>query len=439
MKQLFFLINLLIFQFAFAGDPQSSFTKIDNDILINSSTPNSLITKTITLTESQKILVVADGRYFPYNKNGIAQVNIQIDNNNSYSSNAIIDWTQSLNAVQHTFNCIATTTLAPGTHTIKLIGFTHPSTPNTNFKIGGGTGLSILINPAPTVVATGLTADSPTINYNTYPTNGFTPIPMTNILSNQIDVGSTPTNVITLSSGRVYKDCGEGDALWGLFLNNETCTNNGSSLWSVNDITRGAELQAPMFQHSFHTLTGSNSISLKAGELSFTYFENAVCYRVGANTKLISLSGMGLSGKASISDTNCNREEWKCYGSSVGTGGCPSVGTVHEVVSTQIEIPTGHNGVVLFLAKLRLQPDQNDIGGNSLLWLNIDGTDVGTLGVQEFKKPNGDSSRTISVSYLSADVNALSVGSHIVKVLLKANGSFKNISYSKDLPLVYFD
>ncbi|OVE54243.1 hypothetical protein [Chryseobacterium mucoviscidosis] len=153
---------------------------------------------------------------------------------------------------------------------------------------------------------------------------------MTSILTNQVSVGLTPTNVITLSSGRVYKDCGEGDALWGLFLNNETCTNNSSSLWSVNDITIGAELQAPMFQHSFHTLVGDNFISLKAGELSFTYFENKVCYKVGANTKLITLYGMNLSGKASISETNCNREEWKCYGSSVGTGGCPNVGNVNS-------------------------------------------------------------------------------------------------------------
>ncbi|OVE63330.1 hypothetical protein [Chryseobacterium mucoviscidosis] len=116
-----------------------------------------------------------------------------------------------------------------------------------------------------------------------------------------------------------------------------------------------------------------------------------------------------------------------------------TLGTIHEVVSSEINIPSGHNGVVLFLAKLRLQPYQNDVGGNSEMWLNIDGVNVGTLGVQEFKKPNGDSSRTISVSYLSSDVNKLSEGNHTVKVYLKANGSFKNISYSKDLPLVYFD
>ncbi|MDC8098323.1 hypothetical protein [Chryseobacterium rhizosphaerae] len=439
MKKLLLFISLLIINFFMAGSPESSFTKINNDILINSTIPNSIITKTFTLAENQNVLIVADGRYFPYNRNGIAQVNIQIDNDNSYSSNAIIDWSNSLNAVQHTFNCIASAKLTAGTHTIKLIAFTHPSTPNTNFMVGGGTGLSILINPAPNIISSGLGNDSSTINYNTYPTNGFTPIPMTNILTNQMSVGEVPMNVVSLTSGRVYKDCGEGDALWGIFLNNENCTNNGTSLWSVNDITRGAELQAPMFQHSFHTLTGNNSISLKAGELSFTYFENAVCYKVGANTKLISLYGMNFSGKAGISDTYCNREEWKCFGSSIGTAGCPSVGSIHEVVSTDVNIPIDHNGVVLFLAKLRLQPDSNDIGGNAELWLNIDGVNIGTSAVQEFKKPNGDSSRTVSVSYLSAGMDKLSSGHHTVKVYLKANGSYKNISYSKDLPLIYFD
>ena len=98
-----------------------------------------------------------------------------------------------------------------------------------------------------------------------------------------------------------------------------------------------------------------------------------------------------------------------------------------------------HNGVVLFLAKVRLQPDKDDIGGNSALWLNIDGVDVGTLGIQEFKQPNGDSSRTISASYLSVGVDKLYVGNHTVKVFLKATGNFKHISYSKDIPLIYLD
>lgn len=440
-KIIFLALNLLLSNSIMAeyGDPLSSFSKISNDVIISSTTPYSLITKSITLTETKKILVVADGRYFPHTNNGIAQTNIQIDNNNSYSNNSIINWKSSTNAVQHSFNCIASATLSSGTHTIKLVAFVHPSTPGTDFKIGSGTGLSILVDPAPNMISSKLTSDSSTINYTTYPTNGNTPIPMTNILTNSFDVGNNSTNVITLSSGRVYKDCGEGDALWGLFLNDEVCTNNNNSLWSVNDIFRGAELQAPMFQHSFHSLTGYNTVSLKASELSFNYFENQVCYKVGADTRLITLYGMNLSGKAPNSNTYCNREEWSCFGTSVGHPGCPNVGTSHEIVNTNVTIPSGHNGVVLFLTKVRLQPDKDDIGGYAALSINIDGIDVGTLGIQEFKQPNGDSSRTISASYLSSEGNKLSEGNHTIKVYLKAVGNFKHISYSKDLPLIYFD
>lgn len=156
-KQLLLLLNLLVFNITLAGDPLSSFTKINSDVVVGSSNPHDIITQTLTLTTSQKVLIIADGRYFPYTSNGIAQVNIQIDNNNSYSNNSIIDWSSSTNPVQHTFNCIASTTLAPGIHTIKLIAFTHPSTPGTNFKIGSESGLSILVNPAPNMISSKLT------------------------------------------------------------------------------------------------------------------------------------------------------------------------------------------------------------------------------------------------------------------------------------------
>lgn len=64
---------------------------------------------------------------------------------------------------------------------------------------------------------------------------------------------------------------------------------------------------------------------------------------------------------------------------------------------------------------------------------------VAVIGVQEFKHPNCDSSRTISASYLSSGVNKLSEGNHTVKVYLKATGSFKHIAYFQNLPLVYLD
>lgn len=436
IKKILVKLCLFSFSFLFAGDPLSSFTKTNRDIIINSSIPIAVINKKITLKKTQNVLLVADGSFSPFTKNGKAVISISIDNI-TVSNRSIIDWGTTDNPQTHTFNCIASATLNKGTHIIKLIANSHNETPNTNFKVNSDSGLSVLIDAAPNIVSSGYDNQDKVINFDSGKKGGVFPLPMENIITNRINL-EAETNVVTLCSGNSYKYCGEGDALWGIFLNDEDCINNGSSQWSVNDILRSAEQEAPMFLHSLHTLTGKNSISLKAGELSFTYFENPVCYKVDNSTKLISLYGMNIAGKVSITNTYCNREEWGVFG-SYSDKKYPPIDIPHEIISKDIEIPEGHNGVLLFLVKFRLQPDQKDIGGLAKLWLNIDGIDVGTIGVQGYKKPNGDSSRTISASYLSSGNSALSVGKHTIKVYLKAEGNFMHIAHSLDLPLVYFD
>ena len=91
------------------------------------------------------------------------------------------------------------------------------------------------------------------------------------------------------------------------------------------------------------------------------------------------------------------------------------------------------------MTKVRLQPGRDDLGGKASIWLNIDGKDVGTIGIQDYKFPNCESSRTLSASFLTSDNNRLSPGKHEVRVYLQAEGNFNTISYSIDLPLVYLD
>lgn len=138
-------------------------------------------------------------------------------------------------------------------------------------------------------------------------------------------------------------------------------------------------------------------------------------------------------------NTDCNREEWGCFGSNIDYPNCPKIGGIREAAVTTVTIPKGHNGIVLFMSKIRLQPDREDKGGVAKMWINIDGKDVGTIGTQGFNFPNGESSRTISASYLSAGIDKLTEGSHIIRLFLKAEGEFKHISYSLDLPLIYLD
>ena len=439
LQRIFTAILIIGFKLLLAGDKTSSFTKITKDLIISTTSVSPVITKNINIEKDFNVLIVADGSFSPYTKNGIAKVLIQIDGKNSYSNTSVIDWQHSNNPQTHGFNCIASIKLSKGQHTIRLVAFADKTTPNSNFKINQGSGLSILVDAAPNMIDSKLSKESELINYKTFPKDGKVPIPMTTILTNQVNVGDEQTNVITLSSGSSYGYCGEGDALWGVFINDEICTNNSNSLWSVNDLITGAELKAPMFSHAFHQLKGKNTISLKAGELAFNYFENQACYRVAPDTRLVSLYGMKLSGRAVLSNNYCNREEWGCFGTSNKVSYCTPIGERREYAILNVDIPKDHNGIILFMTKVRLQPGRDDLGGKASIWLNIDGKDVGTIGIQDYKFPNCESSRTLSASFLTSDNNRLSPGKHEVRVYLQAEGNFNTISYSIDLPLVYLD
>ena len=431
---LLFLINLL-----YAGDPNSYFSVTGKDQVINSLSEKILITKTYNLIKPQKVLVISNGTFAPYNKNGIAKVYIKIDGDSSIGNLSIINWKDSEIPMPHSFDCIATTNLTAGRHTISLVATVDKTTPDSNFKILKNTGLSILLDPAPYVISNNDSSKSTVIDTQPQRFKGFYPVAMNEILTNSFDVGSKSTNVVTLASGSSSLYNGEGDALWGILLNNEDCLNNDSSQWSVNDLYKGAELTAPMFLHSFHNLIGQNNLKLKGGKLTFDYFDNTVSYKVDNSVQLITLYGMKLSGKASISDATCNREDWGFFGTSKNQQNITPINTNHEVLHTDLNIPQDHNGVVLFLTKMRIQPGKEDLGGTAELWINVDGKDVGTIGVQEFKYPNCESSRTISASYLSTGKNRLTPGNHTVRDYLKATGDFKQIAHSQDLPLIYFD
>ncbi len=207
----------------------------------------------------------------------------------------------------------------------------------------------------------------------------------------------------------------------------------------MNDIYSGAELQAPMYTHSLYSVSGNNTISLKASELSFIDHENEACYRIGAQTRLISLWGMQVTGGTVASSQSCYREDFVCVGSSSGSPGCLPAGSRTAIAITNFSVPAGHNGVILFMAKTRFQADANDQGGNALLWINVDGVDVGTVGVQQINDPNGESSRTATASYLAAGSNRLSAGGHTVTVYASANGYFLHLAATKDLPLIFLD
>lgn len=440
IKKVLAYISILVFNFLSAGDPVSSFTKTEKDIIISSGTGTSVISRTFKLTKTQNVLIVADGSFVPHSNIGKGEIYIKVNNDSSLSNTSIIDWRDKATMSPHAFNCIAAVTLPKGTHTIKLMALVSKDSPAFNFKVGKNAGLSILVDAAKTMVTSVPKTPENVINVTTGRKGGQAPLAMDNMITNDVDAGQNKTNVISLSSGTSRWGGKDGDALWGIFLNDEDCINNGSSQWTVNDLLESTEYEAPMFSHAFHTLSGKNTLKLKAGELSFKDFENVTHYKINKNTRLISLYGMKLAGKAEITNTYCHREEWGFFGSSKKTFQYYwPVGVPKEIIAKEIVIPADHNGIVLFLAKFRLQAGPNGDQGLASLWLNIDGKDVGTISVQGFRPPVSTSSRTISSSYLSSGSSRLSAGKHIVKVYLKSEGTFEGIAHTFDLPLVYFD
>lgn len=444
---------------------ESRFTKLTSDTLVSSTGYQTVLSTSITLLQPKGVLVVADGRLYPAGRARMPDLGIRIDGSLADSSQAILDWTGTVSgaAVQHSFDAIAYRQLGAGTHTIQLVARNHPARGSGRFRVGADSALSVMVDPAPHVLVSKLGADSQNIDLATNQPPGIViregdPRPMVTLGRNRPWV-SSPTPVASLYSGRAYVACNtaypnntpgstnsEGDAAWGLQLSNSSCVENSQSSWSVNDLWRGAEKHANLYGHGYHTVTGGTSIEFNAGELVFNdsvnNFENAVCYRVGANSQMISLYGMGISGSAPVDFTGCRTYRFRCIGTSMGSSGCPTVGQEVVLATKTIHIPSGHNGVVFFSAKTRIQGDPSDAGGNTFLYLKIDGVQRGSFGVQQLVHPQGASSRTLTASYLSADgpqSARLAPGNHTVQVVAKAQGSFRHVSVTKDLPLVYFD
>jgi hypothetical protein len=410
---------------AFAAGPDSTFSMLYNDPQISGTIPTVLLSSTVTTLSSRTFLAVADGRYFPVVYNGIAVVTIRIDGSETFSSKARTDFRTS-NPMQRSFNALALVTLPAGTHSFQLIAYSDPSTPTGQFVVGSLSGLSVMTDPAPNSQVSSLTADSGDISTSTcsIPMSDGNSVPTTTLLTNGVNSFGVP--VLSLGSGSAYFTQGQGDAAWRIYLNDQPLPNTQAT-WAANDLMLAAERAAPMSVQAVTTSSGYANIGLKATELALGCSpENAVIYKASAGTRLVSLWGMNLMGSGSYFNTRA--DSWQADWAAVS-----------EVPTVTVTIPQGHNGVVLFMAKVRVQADSTDLGGNVVLRLNLDGVDVGTAAVQELRYPNSESTRTLSVSYLAAGAQNLSPGAHTMTLHPVVNGSFAHLALTKDMPLVYID
>ena len=403
---------------------------------LNVKSDTQLLSATITLPGAATVLLVADGRYGPLGKNA-ANIYITADGTKA-SNDSYIDWSKSTNMQQHCFNAIGVVTLGAGPHTFNLVA-DHIS--GGGFYVGAGSNLSVMVNPATEVAQTVLGADTGAFDFVTANCGDGCAVPHTPMVSRKTAVTSTADPVILLASGRSYAATAYGDAMWGIYVDG-AYPGNGTGLWTVNDIWDGAETQAPMYTHAFVNglSAGTHTFSLDASEFPWGTTEETVIYKVGAGTRLVTLrGGMTVKGSSPQSTALHDNTDYVAIGTSTGWPGVPPVGTSVLLAEASIDIPPNHTGVVMFIAKTRVQGDKTDAGGTVNLWIAIDGVKVSNDGLQQLASPCSSSQRTVTASYLSTGSSALSTGKHTVQVFGKATGSFLHLCMNKDLPLIWFD
>lgn len=440
---------------------QSSFQRIDEDLLVTTTTPIVVLSRNIVLNRPTRIVAVADGRHFPVDAPAAA-VRIRIDGDESMSSVAVTDWGSSQRPVMHAFNVLADATLGPGAHTIELIASAHPTRPG-RFRIGAGSGLSLLVQPHSQVLSSALPGQSENFQVTTYAPaqnidirEGAADRPLLPILTQLLtNPGSRTLDVVTLAAGRAFHACdsgidgGHGDALLGLRADG-ICQSTHSASWSVNDIDPNAELQAPVMLHGVQRLFPGQqrSLALVASELAFGSdfpgaHENGVCWGLGS-ARMLSASGGGVFGSAAGGPAQfCSTYAWRCVASTIGSPLCPPASTTVVLASTQVLIPSGHDGIVLFNARTRIQGDNADALTSALLGIRVDGLPVAAIGMQQLAAGAAAASRTLSASFLSAP-NApggtLAPGLHLIEVTIEVSGSsLRHVSVPNELALTWFD
>jgi hypothetical protein len=434
------LLTIQICSAAAAAGADSRYLQTDADISVAGKRQVLL---EATVAGSQNIYLQADGGFHSQNE-GQASVFISIDDKR-VSNTSLIDWSNSKHPVNHSFRAVSAVNLAKGRHKVQLI-----AVGSALFIVGKGANLSMLTRPANFVESKFADSDLEVGDLHTTDIkNGYDPLPTVPVI--KIDVPMLPGPVISLASGRSYyagsKATEYGDAMWSLSFGNKLEDNNSSS-YSDNDICLCAETQAPMFlQGNFSGDTagaGRTLALLGSVEPWGKTPENGLRYKVGRDTALVALAGgMTVVGKIALLSadkaTQFNRTAYYCVASSVNWSGCPPVGSDAIIAKGSLTVPQDHNGIVMFTASLRLQGGTGDQGGLFHLWLTIDGKKVGTEGLQELAEHSTVSTRTVSASYLSAGGDILAPGLHVLELHGMAQGGFKHLAVTRDMPLMWFD
>lgn len=406
-----------------------------------------LLSTTVTLQAPSWVYVQADGDYAPAGAGaGRASAAVEIDGVRAGNASAI-DWTGSLDPRRHGFNAIGARRLGAGTHAVTLVADVRGG----EVAFGAGAQLVVMTDAADHVVGHSLPADLRRMAFDTAYIDENQPLrrDAMRVLAS-LPVPPSPTPVVAFASATAFEDGGMGDAMMGLLANHREPP-IAQQTWSIQDLATNAELRAPMHVQGLFPMPRGGAVQWVATESPYWWprmgTTNGVAYGVEAGGQLLVLSGgMQVVGGAltpvfpyRLSGLH-RRYAYVCIGSSGFRARCPAQGSEVMLASGRVCVPPGHNGVVLFNARSRVQGDSRDGGGIVRLGIRIGGRDVGYRGVQDLgPASHAESTRTIAASYLSAGADALAPGCHEVQAIASATGDFRNLSMNADLPLLWFD
>jgi hypothetical protein len=229
------------------ADPRSVYLELASDVSV-AGAPQTLLHATIDLAAQEWVLVSSDGRFFPGGVGPMAEVHITIDGV-TVSNRSTIDWQDSVDPVQHSFNAVGATRLEAGSHTVALV-----ATPmRAAFTVGSGSNLSIMIRPAARVTAGSLSGTSQAFDFDTLAIKEGDPAPHQALVTGAFmvpnDVAASGPLVALASAGSIRAGH-DGDAMLGIYLDGLD-PGTGEMLWSVNDTCTCAEAHAPLFSHAY--------------------------------------------------------------------------------------------------------------------------------------------------------------------------------------------
>lgn len=373
-----------------------------------------------------------------------AAVYVQIDGRR-VTNESMIDWRGSTTPVRHSFNAVGARGISAGTHTIKLVAVPIAGA----FSVSQSSNLSIFVRPAAQIHMVQRAQRAGPFDFVTSGLGGRNDrLPHRRL---EYVVADTRKPTVALASASSQKAGMKGDAMLGIYVNGHH-PGNSRSLWTVNDLCRCAEVVGPMYTQAFLRNDNQRSlISLAATEYPWDQpgatatEEDTADYAVRPTSTLVALSGgMKVVGKAVADRSGFDGLEgtvwdWSCIANRDPSSYCPAVGADVKVASESIDVPGDDPAVVMFTTKARVQAGPDDGGGTILLWIVVDGVRRGSVGIQDLAAPSTLSQRTLSASYLAAGKQRLSPGRHTVAVYARVEGSFANVSLSRDLPLVWFD